>query len=67
MGRDVESMIRDLTELSINMVKKEEHEQVAEKAKEMAEENILDLLLPAEEGDPRTESRRGPRTCRGLR
>jgi len=46
VGRDVESMIRDLTELSINMVKKEEHEQVAEKAKVMAEERILDLLLP---------------------
>ena len=46
VGRDVESMIRDLTELSINMVKKEEHEQVLEKAKEMAEEKILDLLLP---------------------
>ena len=46
VGRDVESMIRDLTELSVNMVKKEEHEQVAEKAKEMAEERVLDLLLP---------------------
>jgi ATP-dependent HslUV protease ATP-binding subunit HslU len=46
VGRDVESMIRDLTELSINMVKKEEHEQVLEKAKELAEERILDLLLP---------------------
>ena len=46
VGRDVESMIRDLTELSINMVKKEEHEQVLEKARGMAEERILDLLLP---------------------
>ncbi len=46
VGRDVESMIRDLTELSINMLKKEEHEVVKEKATRMAEERILDLLLP---------------------
>ena len=46
VGRDVESMIRDLTELSINMLKKEEHEVVKEKATKMAEERILDLLLP---------------------
>ena len=46
VGRDVESMIRDLTELSVNMVKKEEKEQVIEKATVMAEERLLDLLLP---------------------
>lgn len=46
VGRDVESMIRDLTELAINMVKKEEQEKVIEKAKDMAEERILDLLIP---------------------
>lgn len=46
VGRDVESMIRDLTELSINMLKKEEHEVVKEKATGMAEERVLDLLLP---------------------
>jgi ATP-dependent HslUV protease ATP-binding subunit HslU len=45
VGRDVESMIRDLTELSVNMVKKEEQERVAEKAREMAEERVLDLLV----------------------
>jgi ATP-dependent HslUV protease ATP-binding subunit HslU len=45
VGRDVESMVRDLTELAINMVKKEEQESVAGKAREMAEERILDLLL----------------------
>ena len=45
VGRDVESMIRDLTELSVNMVKKEEQERVMEKAREMAEERILDLLV----------------------
>jgi ATP-dependent HslUV protease ATP-binding subunit HslU len=47
VGRDVESMIRDLTELSVNMVKKEEQESVKEKATIMAEERILDILLPA--------------------
>ena len=46
VGRDVESMIRDLTELSVNMVRKEEQERVNEKAKVLAEERILDLLMP---------------------
>lgn len=46
VGRDVESMIRDLTELAINMVKKEEAAKVEEKAEYMTEERLLDLLLP---------------------
>lgn len=46
VGRDVESMIRDLTQLAINMVTKEEQEGVQEKAALMAEERLLDLLLP---------------------
>lgn len=46
VGRDVESMIRDLTEISINMVKTEHVEKVQEKAKALAEERLLDLLLP---------------------
>jgi ATP-dependent HslUV protease ATP-binding subunit HslU len=46
VGRDVESMIRDLVELSINMVKSEEQENVQTKAAEIAEEKLLDLLLP---------------------
>jgi ATP-dependent HslUV protease ATP-binding subunit HslU len=46
VGRDVESMIRDLTELSVGMVKKEEQERVLEKATELAEERTLDLLIP---------------------
>jgi len=54
VGRDVESMIRDLTELSIGMVKSEHVEKVQEKAKTLAEEGLLDLLLPA------------PRTVRGT-
>ena len=46
VGRDVESMIRDLTELAINMVKEEEQENVRLRARELAEERVLDLLLP---------------------
>jgi ATP-dependent HslUV protease ATP-binding subunit HslU len=46
VGRDVESMIRDLTELAVNMAKKEEQERVKSKAREMSEERLLDLLLP---------------------
>ncbi|MCJ7546144.1 MAG: ATP-dependent protease ATPase subunit HslU, partial [Deltaproteobacteria bacterium] len=46
VGRDVESMIRDLTELAINMQRKEEEEKVKGKARDMAEERVLDLLLP---------------------
>ena len=46
MGRDVESMIRDLTELAISMVKNAERERVTEKAQELAEERLLDIMLP---------------------
>ena len=46
VGRDVESMIRDLTELSKNMVQQEEMKRVQERAAENAEERLLDLLLP---------------------
>ncbi|MBU1450035.1 MAG: ATP-dependent protease ATPase subunit HslU [Proteobacteria bacterium] len=46
VGRDVESMIRDLTELAINMVKAAEHETVRTKARELAEGRLLDILLP---------------------
>lgn len=46
VGRDVESMIRDLTEISMGMVKTEHTEKVQEKAKVLAEERMLDLLLP---------------------
>ncbi|MFZ3137103.1 MAG: ATP-dependent protease ATPase subunit HslU [Thermodesulfovibrionales bacterium] len=54
VGRDVESMIRDLTEISIGMVKSEHVEKVQERAKSLAEERLLDLLLPP------------PRTGRGT-
>ena len=46
VGRDVESMVRDLVELSINMLKAEEQDHVQAKAAEIAEDRLLDLLLP---------------------
>ncbi len=46
VGRDVESMIRDLMDIGVNMVKKEEMERVRVKAEGLAEERMLDLLLP---------------------
>ncbi len=46
VGRDVESMIRDLTELAVTMVKAEMTEAVAERAAQAAEERLLELLLP---------------------
>ncbi len=47
VGRDVESMIRDLTELAVNMMKSEESRKVQQRADEVAEERLLDLLLPS--------------------
>src|SRR5262249_420941 len=52
VGRDVESMIRDLTELGVNMVKAELTAQVQEKAERLAEERLLELLLPRSGGEP---------------
>ncbi len=46
VGRDVESMIRDLVELAVNILRGEEQERVAVKAAELAEERLLDILLP---------------------
>ncbi len=59
VGRDVESMVRDLVETSIDMVREEKLDEVADRAEESAEERILDLLLPAPppspEGTPESE------------
>lgn len=46
VGRDVESMIRDLTDISVSMVKTEMQERVQEKAGEFVEDRILDILIP---------------------
>jgi ATP-dependent HslUV protease ATP-binding subunit HslU len=55
VGRDVESMIRDLTELAINMARQEEQERVQVKARELAEERLLDILLPKKREETREE------------
>lgn len=61
IGKDVESMIRELTDISVKMVREEEQERVKVRAQEVAEEKILDLLMPSmmkELGDvPPSESR----------
>lgn len=46
VGKDVESMVRDLVEIGVNMVRESEQERVQKKARENAEEKLLDLLLP---------------------
>src|SRR6202171_28101 len=46
VGRDVESMIRDLVDISIDMVREERMDEVAERAESNAEERLLDLLMP---------------------
>jgi ATP-dependent HslUV protease ATP-binding subunit HslU len=63
VGRDVESMIRDLVETAIDMVREEKLDEVAERAEQAAEERLLDLLLPpspppTEAGYPTAESTR---------
>jgi ATP-dependent HslUV protease ATP-binding subunit HslU len=55
VGRDVESIIRDLVELGINMVKAKEKETVRQKAEEIAEEKLLDILLPPRQGGGESE------------
>ena len=70
VGRDVDSMVRDLFELAITMVQKEQTEVVRERAESLTEERILDELLPTVESDvesdPEAESRRS-RTREKLR
>src|SRR6266849_2192720 len=50
VGRDVESMIRELTELGVNLVKAEMMAAIQEKAEQHAEERLLDILYPAQPG-----------------
>ncbi|MDD2389962.1 MAG: ATP-dependent protease ATPase subunit HslU [Desulfobacterales bacterium] len=56
VGRDVESMVRDILDLTVNMIKSREQEAVQEKAWQIAEERMLDLLLPE------TPERRAPKS-----
>ncbi|HEX4211208.1 MAG TPA: ATP-dependent protease ATPase subunit HslU [Candidatus Binataceae bacterium] len=53
VGRDVESMIRDLAEVAVKMVREEERDRVAVKAREAAEERLLDILYPPSPGKAR--------------
>jgi ATP-dependent HslUV protease ATP-binding subunit HslU len=53
VGRDVESMIRDLVEIAVKIVREEERERVAMKAREAAEERLLDILYPTPPGKTR--------------
>jgi ATP-dependent HslUV protease ATP-binding subunit HslU len=55
VGRDVESMVRDLVELAVDMVRAERSEDVKDKAREAAEERLLDLLLPPSRPDAANE------------
>jgi ATP-dependent HslUV protease ATP-binding subunit HslU len=55
VGRDVESMIRDLTEIAVNLVKEERSSVVKSQAEEIAEERLLDILLPTPKKRPNGE------------
>jgi ATP-dependent HslUV protease ATP-binding subunit HslU len=59
VGRDVESMIRDLVEIAIEMIREEKLEDVADKAELNAEERLLDILLPPPAPRPAPESNNG--------
>jgi ATP-dependent HslUV protease ATP-binding subunit HslU len=56
VGRDVESMVRDLVEIAVKMVREEREAEVHEKARQAAEERLLDLLLPPTPPSPLGES-----------
>lgn len=56
VGRDVESMVRDLVEISINMEKEKEYREVEERAGELAMDRLLDLLLPSSRNGAPQES-----------
>jgi ATP-dependent HslUV protease ATP-binding subunit HslU len=57
VGRDVESMIRDLVDVSIDMVREERLDQVADRAEQQAEDRLLDLLMPPQPEPPESAER----------
>ncbi len=57
VGRDVESMIRDLVDISIDMVREERLEQVEDRAEQQAEDRLLDLLMPPQPESPESVER----------
>src|ERR1035437_3502031 len=61
VGRDVESMIRDLVELAVNMFKSQEQESVKDRAAEIAEERLLDVLLPPRPVEKKADELMGER------
>ncbi|HXX93543.1 MAG TPA: ATP-dependent protease ATPase subunit HslU, partial [Planctomycetota bacterium] len=63
VGRDVESIVRDLVEVSISMVKAEELSKVQKKAEELGEERLLDLLLPRRRGASAEETEASERAA----
>lgn len=65
VGRDVESIVRDLVEISIDMVREEKLEEVEDKAELNAEERLLDLLLPPPATAPAATPAPGPTTIDG--
>ena len=67
VGRDVESMIRDLADLAVNMLKAEESKKVQARAEEIAEERLLDLLLPRSSRGARKEEEDQQTTRERLR
>jgi ATP-dependent HslUV protease ATP-binding subunit HslU len=70
VGRDVESMIRDLTEIAVGLVKQEQRDQVATKAKDRVTERLVDLLVPTKpqwEPDDSEENERRQRTRDKMR
>ncbi len=64
VGRDVESMVRDLMEIGIALVRAEENEKVRVKAEARAEERLLDLLLPG--GSPQPAPQTAPQSGQGM-
>jgi ATP-dependent HslUV protease ATP-binding subunit HslU len=67
VGRDVESMVRDLVETSIDMVREEKLDEVAERAEHAAEERVLDLLLPASPPPPPDSNNSSPQQIEAPR
>jgi ATP-dependent HslUV protease ATP-binding subunit HslU len=67
VGRDVESMIRDLTEIAVEMVRAERAAEVADRARQNAEERILDLLLPQSKSSLEADDENFSRTREKLR
>jgi ATP-dependent HslUV protease ATP-binding subunit HslU len=66
VGRDVESMIRDLVEIAIDMVREEKLEDVSDKAELNAEERLLDILLPPSAPTPRSSESSGGLVLEGT-